>query len=225
MSRLVKALVSGGMLLGLLLLAGWVHRTGLLGAESASRVIDAAGPLGPVALGFLYSTTVIFSPLSGTPITVAAVAAYGYWGAFAAHYLGNLIGSSANFLIARHAGRPAVRRFVGVESMEKLDTIAETAGVSTLVVLRCFGGGLFDFVSYAAGLTPMRFLTYFAITNLCGIPGLLLFVYMLQQAVTLPPIYTVFFTACILIMTVVIPFFIYRRQTRALRTALIQSDT
>jgi uncharacterized membrane protein YdjX (TVP38/TMEM64 family) len=217
MRDLKKALLSAVMLLGLLLLFAWANRAGVLTSEAARSVIDAAGPLGPLVLGLLYSTTVIFSPLSGSPITIAALVAYGYWGAFATHYLGNLIGSSANFFIARTAGRPAVERLAGTDKMAKLDETTEATGVTALIVLRLFGGGLFDFVSYAAGLTPMRFSTYFAITNLCGIPGLLLFVYMLQKAISMPPIYTVPFTACILALTVVIPFFVYRRLRRAVQ--------
>jgi uncharacterized membrane protein YdjX (TVP38/TMEM64 family) len=116
-----------------------------------------------------------------------------------------------------HKWAHARQRLAGSENMARLDDIAEATCVSTLIVLRLFGGGLFDFVSYAAGLTPMRFTTYFAITNLCGIPGLLLFVYMIQKAVSMPPLYTALFAACILVLTVVIPFFIYRRQRRALR--------
>ncbi len=217
MRNLSKALLSAVMLLGLLLLFAWANRARVLTSEAARSVIDAAGPLGPLVLGLLYSTTVIFSPLSGSPITIAALAAYGYWGAFATHYLGNLIESSANFLIARTAGRPAVEWLAGTDKMAKLDEMAEATGVTTLIVLRLFGGGLFDFVSYAAGLTPMRFSTYFAITNLCGIPGLLLFVYMLQKAISMSPIYTVLCTACILALNVVIPFFVYRRLRRAVQ--------
>jgi uncharacterized membrane protein YdjX (TVP38/TMEM64 family) len=57
MRDLKKALLSAVTLLGLLLFFAWANRAGVLTSEAARSVIDAAGPLGPVVLGFLYATT------------------------------------------------------------------------------------------------------------------------------------------------------------------------
>lgn len=207
-----RTLLAAAGLLPLLLAFAWLNRSGVFSTETARAIIDAAGPFGPLALGVVYAATVVFSPLSGSPLIVAAVAAFGYWEAVITTFVGNLIGSSACFLIARVAGRPAVRRFAGEHSMARLDEIAEIAGLRTLVVLRLFGGGLFDFVSYAAGLTPMRFATYFAITNLCSLPTLLVLVYLFDRAIHMPPLQMGLIGALLVALQVVLPIFIYRRE-------------
>lgn len=57
--------------------------------------------------------------------------------------------------------------------MNKIDEFAAVEGKTILVVSRLLGFALFDFVSYAAGLTSLKYKDYIAITAIFGlIPNL-----------------------------------------------------
>ena len=96
--------------------------------------------------------------------------------------------------------------------MDEVDKYANIVGVKTLIIFRIIGGAGFDFISYAAGLTPMRFSVYFIITAVFSIPSLLALVYMFDRALNLHRIFIIPLILCILIFTIVIPYYVYRRQ-------------
>ncbi len=49
--------------------------------------------------------------------------------------------------------------------MRIIDMISLKEGLKTLLILRLFPSGLFDYISYAAGLTKIKFLPYFFVTS------------------------------------------------------------
>jgi len=57
--------------------------------------------------------------------------------------------------------------------MQKIDEFTEYYGVGALIFLRLFSGYMTDFVSYAYGLTKIKFSVYFLISILVPIPWLL----------------------------------------------------
>ena len=74
-----------------------------------------------------------------------------------------------------------ISKLVGPEVFKKINKLSRKYGVVTLVALRMLQGGIGDYVSYAYGLTPMKFKNYISITALAIIPGNVLWYYVVSQ--------------------------------------------
>lgn len=139
-------------------------------------------------LGIILGGVVV--PLSCLPFLFAGLALYGFWPTFVLYYLGNtIIAPIIDFWIARKYGRPAVLKLAGKKAIVQIDKLTEVAGTKALIVLRFFGGILFDSISYAMGLTIMEFKHYLLITALCPIPGMILTLYFLYKGLSSCPLF------------------------------------
>lgn len=145
--------------------------------ESIRHFIQSTGRAGPAVYILAMFSTFIFAPLSGSPILFAGFYAFRsmvVWYTLAAAILASI----TNFWIARFWGRGIVQRLVGRDSMQKVDKAARDYGILMLVLLRLFQGGIHEFVSYAAGLTSMRFSTYFLVSTVSSIPSSIFWYYL-----------------------------------------------
>lgn len=145
----------------------------LLGNRIDSAAIASAvkkvGIFGPLVFVFINAITLIIAPISGTPTYLAGFALFGKQVQFLV-YLSAVFAGSINFLIARRWGRRMVIKLVGKDNMSKVDEFSQNYGMGTLIFLRLFQGQFFDFISYAFGLSKMKFWPYFLVTVLAPIP-------------------------------------------------------
>ena len=148
--------------------------------ETIESFIKDAGPWAPIAYILAHQISYIIAPISGFPFLITGFYLFGKTSVIYT-YLVIIIGSTINFWIARKWGRPFVARFAGQDSLEKIDKLAKEYGIVTLIALRLLQGGVGDFVSYAYGLTPMKFSTYITITALATIPGSILWYYVVSK--------------------------------------------
>lgn len=151
------------------------------------ETIENLGALGLVLFVFLLALTVIISPLTSIPLWVGAVYLYSFWFAFILLGLGHYLGASVNFWIARIWGRPVVKKFTGKKGLAKVDEFTNIAGWQTLLLLRLLVGISFDYASYAAGLTLMKFPTFLIVTIIGTLPGTFLSLYFLYKAIQINP--------------------------------------
>ena len=139
--------------------------------ERWMRDLDAWGPLAYIA--FL-AASMVFAPV---PTTVAPIAAAAAWGAVeGALYtmIGGAIGASLCFLIARRCGRRVYEHFLPEKMVEEIDRVAEHLATRVLVITRLLPVMGADIVSYAAGLTRMRYRAYLVITVVFSLPSVIL---------------------------------------------------
>ena len=134
------------------------------------RWIDDLGPWGPIIYILVFAGSMLFAPVPTAPLPVLAATAFGGALGFLYTITATAIGSSICFVLARKLGRPALRRLMSEAAIEKVDALGERLGIRLLIVLRLFPVAGVDYVSYAAGLTQMRFLPYFAISVLASAP-------------------------------------------------------
>lgn len=111
----------------------------------------------------------VFAPLAGSPGVLLGVTIYGLQSGIVLLYFASLISASVNFWISKRYGRDFVTKLVGKKSMEDVDAFVEAEGRETLIISRLFGFPIFEFISYAAGLTTMKFKQYFVITAVASI--------------------------------------------------------
>jgi uncharacterized membrane protein YdjX (TVP38/TMEM64 family) len=159
------AVVLGFTVLGLLV----VNLTG--GAEKFRSMVEQSGSWAPVVYVLLKSATYVIAPISGTPLKLAAGAMFGTWEGSVLTIAGDAIGGSINFWIARLLGRAGARRFVGRRAVARVDAVTDrVGGWKALLVARLFFSTMYDFVSYAAGLSSIRYWHFLLVTVFGGIP-------------------------------------------------------
>jgi uncharacterized membrane protein YdjX (TVP38/TMEM64 family) len=142
----------------------------LIGLERIQTTVEQAGPLAPLLYIGVRAATFIAAPLSSGPIQFAAGILFGLVPGTLYSLMGEVLGGSANFWIARLLGRPVVQRLVGEGGMARIERFYHQAGeVWTLVYARLFFFAFYDFISYAAGLTPVKYGQYLVVTALVGI--------------------------------------------------------
>ena len=139
----------------------------LMDGSALRARIDALGALGPLAIIVLMTGAIVLSPIPSAPIALAAGAAYGHtWGTVYV-LIGAEAGALIAFGIARLLGSEVLRKYYPqTSSMQLLGS--QNALMAIVFVSRLLPFISFDVVSYAAGLTPLRFWR-FAVATLTGI--------------------------------------------------------
>ncbi|MDO8503444.1 MAG: VTT domain-containing protein [bacterium] len=148
--------------------------------EVIKSFVENAGPWAPIAYILSHQISYVIAPISGFPFFVAGFYLFGKTVIVYSYFVA-IIGASINFWIARRWGRPLVRKFAGEGALKKIDQLSKEYGIITLIALRMLQGGTGDFISYAYGLTPMKFSTYIITTALAMIPGTTLWYYVISK--------------------------------------------
>lgn len=156
--------------------------------ESIRTFLIRLGLVAPVIFIFLKLVALVVAPLSGTPLLFAGFYAFGPKVVFLTA-IATFVSYIINFWIARRWGRDLVGKFVGAKNLAKVDKLTKNYGLWMLLALRIFEGSVSDFVSYASGLTLMRFSSYMIISTLALIPGTILW-YLISLKVTTPLAFT-----------------------------------
>lgn len=160
------------------------------GPERFRDIIISAGPFAPLAYVGLKAATYVIAPLSGTPIKLAGGALFGFWEGAAYALAGDMLGACINFWIARFLRLKGVVRLAGKGALKKIDETTEhVGGWRALLVARLFLPSLYDFISYAAGLSNIPFRQFFWVSLLAGIPSTLLAAWLGDSLVTNPAIF------------------------------------
>jgi uncharacterized membrane protein YdjX (TVP38/TMEM64 family) len=152
-----------------------------VGIPRLQALIEEAGPLAPLAYILLKAVTYVFAPLTSGPIQVFAGTLFGsVWHGVLYTLIGEVIGGSISFFIARRFGRPVVARLVGSEGMAQVDQFytSRLGGWLPLVIARLVLFSFWDFLSYAAGLAPVKYRTYLWVSIICGFFPTFLFVWL-----------------------------------------------
>jgi uncharacterized membrane protein YdjX (TVP38/TMEM64 family) len=152
--------------LGGLAVVAFLWGSTLIPQERVEGVATRLGMWGFVPIGLFILFTQVFAPFSGSPGIFIAIKLYGFTVAMTLFYGVSMLSATINFYIGRRFGRTAVLRFVGEDSMQRIDSIAEAESVRMLILARIFGYYFFDFISYAMGLTSISFVRYLAYTAL-----------------------------------------------------------
>lgn len=138
----------------------------LVGNHRMRDMVTDAGPFAPLAFIVLKVLTFVIAPLSGAPLKVVAGTVFGFWHGVAYSVIGDTVGGSLNFLIARRWGWRALRWFMNEESVTRTQAFSIRVGTwRKLAWARLFLTPMYDFVSYAVGLTEIPYPTFLAITS------------------------------------------------------------
>jgi len=157
-----------------------------IGVEDLQQIIQQAGPLAPLVYIAIKTATYIFAPLTSGPIQVVAGTLFDSVLLGVLYTLiGEVIGGSISFWLARRFGRPVVLRFVGDKGMQQVETFYrnQMGGWQSLAAARIVLFSFWDFLSYAAGLAKsVRYSTYFGVSVILGFFPTFFFVWLGNSA-------------------------------------------
>lgn len=148
--------------------SGWTDR--LTDQQALRAIIERAGGFGPAAIVLLLALAILVSPIPSAPVAMAAGAAYGpFWGSSLV-VVGSCLGATMAFLIARFLAYEHVRRWELVRGpLDWLESGHSQNWLMAAIFLTRLAPFLsFDAISYAAGLTPLRFWR-FALATFFGV--------------------------------------------------------
>jgi uncharacterized membrane protein YdjX (TVP38/TMEM64 family) len=219
--RLVLLLIVA-VLFGLLYLlsAGFrseVNRAlALLGRGDIAGLRDyilSFGLWAPIASCLLMVLQALVAPVPSFLITFANGLAFGVFWGWMLSLFGHVLAAAVCFWISRSLGRVPVEVLVGKTGLQSADRWFARWGMYAVFVGRLVPGVAFDVVSYAAGLTRMRFRNFIIATTLGIFPQTFLYSYLGRQA----PEYVALFlvtSALVVAGVVVVAVIRYRREGR-----------
>ena len=163
-----------------------IHQAlGLLGRGDIVGLRDyilSFGFWAPVASCFLMMLQALVAPVPSFLITFANGLAFGVFWGWMLSLFGHVLAAAACFGISRSLGRTPVEVLAGRTGLESADRWFARWGVYAVFVGRLIPGVAFDVISYAAGLTRMRFRNFLAATALGIFPQTFLYSYLGRQA-------------------------------------------
>lgn len=183
--RPIREILIGGIGF-ILFLTVMVFAINAVGVDNLQQFIQDAGPWAPIFYITLKAITYVFAPLTSGPIQVLAGTLFGnIWFGVLYTLIGEVIGGSISFLIARRFGRPVIQRLVGKPAMKQIEDFynKRMGGLLSLAVARVILFSVWDFLSYAAGLAEsVRFRTYLFVSVVFGFFPTYFFVWVGTQA-------------------------------------------
>jgi uncharacterized membrane protein YdjX (TVP38/TMEM64 family) len=129
------------------------------------------GPLGPLGLIAFNAIQVVIAPIPGYPVQIAAGYLFGWWRGSLYAVVGMILGGLLAMTLARVYGRPLVQRVVGIQRLERWETVAHLNSLAVWFVLML--GPLGDAPYYIAGLTRLSVWKLLAIVLLVRTPSVM----------------------------------------------------
>ncbi|HEV3476115.1 MAG TPA: TVP38/TMEM64 family protein [Rubrobacteraceae bacterium] len=167
----------------------------------------------PIASCFLMVLQALVAPVPSFLITFANGLAFGVFWGWMLSLFGHVLAAAVCFWISRSLGRVPVEVLVGKTGLQSADRWFARWGMYAVFVGRLVPGIAFDVISYAAGLTRMRFRNFIVATALGIFPQTFLYSYLGRQA----PEYVMLFlvtSALVVAGVVAVAVIRYRRERR-----------
>lgn len=140
------------------------------------------GVWAPVITALLMILSVLVAPLPAFVPTFANGLLFGaFWGGLLS-WTSALIGASLCFYMSRSLGKPVVEKLASKKALDWTDCFFERYGIHSILIARVIPIMSYGIVSYAAGLTSMRFWVYLVGTDIGQTPATILYSYLGENA-------------------------------------------
>jgi len=140
--------------------------------EAIRDYISQLGIVAPLVVMVAHILQVVFAPIPGAAVAVAAGYLFGPLVGFAVSLISVTIGSLIAFGLARRFGRPLVERLLDGKTIAMLDGFADRHGISGLLIVFLFPFLPDDALCFMAGLTRIHWVLFLAAAVLGRSPGL-----------------------------------------------------
>lgn len=126
---------------------------------------------------FLMIFQSVAAPLPAFVITLANANLFGWVKGAILSWTSAMAGAALCFWISRVLGRNAAEKLTSRAGLQSVDKFFERYGTHSILIARLLPFISFDLVSYAAGLTSMRFLPFFVATGVGQLPATIVYSY------------------------------------------------
>src|SRR3990170_5341653 len=192
---------------------------GILGRGDVAGLRDyilSFGLWAPVASCFLMVLQALAAPVPSFLITFANGLAFGVFWGWMLSLFGHVLAAAVCFGVSRALGRTPVEVLVGRTGLESADRWFERWGTYAVFAGRLVPGVAFDAISYAAGLTRMRFRSFILASALGILPQTFLYSYLGRQAPQYVGLFLI--TSGLVVAGVVVAAVVRRRRGRTKRS-------
>lgn len=148
-----------------------------MNVETIAEYIRSYGIYAVIISFFLMMFQSLAAPLPAFLITFANAAIFGWWQGAILSWTSSMAGAALCFYIAKILGRDAVEKITSKFALESVDGFFQRYGKHTILICRLLPFVSFDYVSYAAGLTSMGFIPFFAATGIGQLPATIVYSY------------------------------------------------
>ena len=138
--------------------------------KDVQSFVDRFGFWAPVVFVFTKASTIVFAPLSGSPLYPVAGALFGFWQGFWILIIGDMLGGAIAFYIARIYGVKITERFIKSEASLMRKILHQLGTVKGFIFARICFIPMPEIVCYAAGLTKMPFWQFMLVHLIIDIP-------------------------------------------------------
>ena len=145
--------------------------------SAASDFMAQYGPAAAVVSFLLMVFQSVIAPLPAFLITIANANLFGWWQGAILSWASAMAGAALCFWIARVVGREAVEKLAGKNGIRQMEEFFQRHGTQSVLIARLLPFVSFDWVSYFAGLTSMRFWSFFWATGLGQLPATIVYGY------------------------------------------------
>ena len=145
--------------------------------SAASDFMAQYGPAAAVVSFLLMVFQSVIAPLPAFLITIANANLFGWWQGAILSWASAMAGAALCFWIARVVGREAVEKLAGKNGVRQMEEFFQRHGTQSVLIARLLPFVSFDWVSYFAGLTSMRFWSFFWATGLGQLPATIVYSY------------------------------------------------
>lgn len=132
--------------------------------ENLQNLVQSSGAIAPIVFILLKISTIVFAPLSGTPLFIVAWSLFGVGPAIVLLVIGDAIGYSIAFFLSRHFGRKYVEDHIAKNESGLLHKIVKNISSVKGFIVTCF---LFiyvtDLLAYGAWLSRLPYKYFFPI--------------------------------------------------------------
>ncbi len=145
--------------------------------ESIKNYILSFGVLAPFVSFLLMVFQSLVAPLPAFLITFANATLFGWIYGALLSWSSAMVGAILCFYIAKFLGRDVVEKLTSKAALQSVDAFFERHGRYAILIARLLPFISFDIVSYAAGLTKIKFKDFLIATGLGQLPATLIYSY------------------------------------------------
>ena len=139
--------------------------------------IDSYGAQAAVISFLLMIFQSIIAPIPAFVITVTNANLFGWWQGAILSWASAMAGAAVCFYIARILGRDVVEKLISKAGLKTVDDFFDRHGALSILIARLLPFMSFDWVSYGAGLTKMKFWSFFIATGIGQLPATIIYSY------------------------------------------------
>ena len=141
------------------------------------KYILSFGIWAPIISFLLMILQSVAAPLPAFVITFANAAIFGWIKGAILSWSSSMAGATLCFYIAKFLGRDTVEKLTSKFALKSVDKFFDAYGTYTILIARLLPFMPFDLISYAAGLTSMRFISFFIATGIGQLPATIVYSY------------------------------------------------